>query len=152
MSGGADADSIFGGNGNDSLFGDDGADLIYGNVGADVISGGAGADTIYGGGSNDQIVGGAGNDTIWGNLGNDTVLGGTGADRFELRGSFGNDTITDFNVGESDLIAVDTGVTLSYADNSTSTRVEFNSGDSVVLIHNGFTFADVSGGSFFGFV
>jgi hypothetical protein len=47
---------------------------------------------------------------------------------------------------------VDTGVTLTYTDQTSSTRVDFSTGDSVVLVHTDFTFANVSSGAFFDFV
>jgi Ca2+-binding RTX toxin-like protein len=89
---------------------------------------------------------------VWGNRGDDTLLGGTGTDQFHLRGTFGHDTITDFSLSGGDKIVVDAGVRFVYADNGTSTRADFSTGDSVVLIHTDFNFANVGSGSFFEFL
>ena len=120
--GGAGDDTIYGGVGNDSLDGDDGAagadlifgedgnDTIIGDAGNDTLSGGAGADSIFAGADddsvtgdtgNDWISGESGNDTLEGGTGDDTLLGGTGDDTFTYTAGDGNDTIADFNTGNT---------------------------------------------------
>ncbi|MDX2350650.1 MAG: type I secretion C-terminal target domain-containing protein, partial [Porticoccus sp.] len=66
---------------------------------ANVIEGSDFGDTLLGGGNDDTIIGG---------LGDDTLTGGTGADIFQWNlgdeGTNSTDTITDFNVGEGDVL------------------------------------------------
>jgi Ca2+-binding RTX toxin-like protein len=55
----------------------------------------------------DILVGGGGDDILIGNDGNDTMTGGTGADVFIWsEGQSGTDTITDFNIGEGDVLNI----------------------------------------------
>jgi Ca2+-binding RTX toxin-like protein len=63
------------------------------------ITGSASADTLTGSLGNDTLNGRAGSDTLMGEAGNDTLTGGNGNDTFVFRAGFGNDTITDFQVG-----------------------------------------------------
>ena len=114
--GGTGDDTIIGGLGNDSAFGGDGNDVIDDEPGAgngsgtDYFDGGAGNDSIYGGNDNDTLLGGAdndflvgedGNDSIIGGTGNDRIFGGTGNDTFVYAPGDGNDTIEDFNFGNT---------------------------------------------------
>jgi Ca2+-binding RTX toxin-like protein len=77
----------------DDAIGGSGTDKIFGNYSANVIDGRGGADTIEGG------------------RGNDTMTGGADSDTFVFEDGWGQDTITDFKVGEDgdalDLLAVD---------------------------------------------
>lgn len=75
----------------DSIAAEDGGD--------DTIYAGEGDDVAYGEVGNDTIFGEAGNDTLDGGVGDDKLLGGTGDDVFVVSG--GNDTIADFNTGNS---------------------------------------------------
>jgi Ca2+-binding RTX toxin-like protein len=68
-----------------------GNDSISGNNNGDILDGGAGNDTIRGGTGNDFLIGGAGTDRLTGGLGDDTCI---------FRPGFGQDTVTDFNVGD----------------------------------------------------
>lgn len=77
----------------DDLDGGDGSDTIAAGGGDDALRGGAGADSLDGGGGSDTITGGAGDDTITTGAGDDLVV----LDRFG-----GNDTITDFDIGDTD--------------------------------------------------
>ncbi|MDY7003671.1 MAG: calcium-binding protein [Cyanobacteriota bacterium] len=117
--GGRDDDTVEGGEGGDVLFGDRGddvvsggagEDLVIGNLGNDTLSGGIGGDTIQGGKGDDNLDGGAGDDFLTGERGNDALTGGAGADDFFLyysaNGSYGVDTLTDFNRGEGDKIVL----------------------------------------------
>jgi Ca2+-binding RTX toxin-like protein len=55
----------------------------------------------------DILIGGGGDDILIGNNGNDTMTGGTGADVFIWsEGQSGTDTITDFNIGEGDVLNI----------------------------------------------
>ncbi|MEM1169957.1 MAG: calcium-binding protein [Cyanobacteria bacterium P01_H01_bin.35] len=117
--GGRDNDTVDGGEGNDILFGDRGDDIvdggagdddIEGNLGIDFLIGGAGNDNLDGGKSPDSLDGGIGNDTLSGARGNDLLTGGAGADDFffwfNADGSYGVDTLTDFNRDEGDRIVL----------------------------------------------
>ncbi|MEJ6391263.1 Hint domain-containing protein [Gymnodinialimonas ulvae] len=119
IGGGRDNDTISGGDGADGIGGDEGDDLIFGNAGDDqmgggdgndIISGGDGADDVGGDGGNDLVYGdagddtlsgGTGDDTLSGGTGNDTLAGGDGDDVFTYAVGDGDDTITDFNFGNS---------------------------------------------------
>ena len=57
-------------------------------------------ENIMGGTQADVIKGGAGSDVIDGGAGNDTLTGGAGKDYFAFSNHTGDDTITDFTVGE----------------------------------------------------
>ncbi|MGD1807593.1 calcium-binding protein [Dapis sp. BLCC M126] len=117
--GGRDNDNIDGGAGNDILFGDRGDDIvsggegddnIQGNAGVDFLEGDAGNDTLEGGKDTDSLDGGIGDDFLSGSRGNDVLTGGAGADSFffwfNADGSYGVDTLTDFNRGEGDKIVL----------------------------------------------
>lgn len=71
---------------NDTITGSDGGNIIFGQKGDDEITGGV---------SNDLLVGGAGNDTL---------TGGGGADIFLFHPGEGDDSITDFNSDQGDII------------------------------------------------
>ncbi|QUJ78059.1 type I secretion C-terminal target domain-containing protein [Sulfitobacter albidus] len=62
---------------------------------------------MLGGAGDDTLNGGSGNDTLFGGWGDDEVTGGSGADRFVFGFQPGNDTITDFDAGEGDVLRVD---------------------------------------------
>ena len=64
----------------------------------------AGDDILWGGSSNETLDGGNGADLINGGAGDDTLTGGSGADIFEFTATSGNDTITDYNQGEGDIL------------------------------------------------
>lgn len=100
-------DFIDGENGNDRLFGGDGNDTVYGGNGNDALEGGNGNDRLFGEMGNDTLFGGTGDDWIEGGMGNDTLSGGDGADSFVFSWLGGNDTVTDFNVNEDQLIFED---------------------------------------------
>jgi len=85
-------DFVLGSTGNDTLLGEDGNDTLSGEAGDDSITGGAGDDFIDGGDGNDNLNGGTGNDVF---------IGGDGTDTFVYAPGDGNDTITDFNVGNT---------------------------------------------------
>lgn len=122
--GGADADTIYGGNHKDTLFGNDGddnliggegndelsgssgVDSLYGDNGADYIAGGADVDKLYGGAGDDTLRGDGGSDEIYSGLGNDKLTGGSGYDMFffnDVKDSavfYGLDSIDDFQKGQ----------------------------------------------------
>ena len=92
LDGGAGADTIWGGGGNDTITGGSGADQLFGEEDNDSLSGGS---------ENDILDGGAGADVLAGDAGNDTLTGGAGDDRFVWGAGSANDTVTDFNTGNS---------------------------------------------------
>lgn len=120
------ADKITANHDNNHLHGSQGDDWLHGSKGHDSVLGGAGSDTLYGGHGNDQLTGGHDNalaseeDVLRGELGQDTLDGGRGADeligggdgdtflfRFTTDSTKANrDTITDFDAGDMDLIAL----------------------------------------------
>jgi uncharacterized protein len=104
-------DTLSGGLGNDTLYGQGGHDYLNGGLGNDRIYGGDGNDVLFGDLGNDVLDGGAGNDILFGGLGDDRLTGGAGADSFHFGRLEGNDTITDFNVAE-DQIILDDGIGL----------------------------------------
>ncbi len=79
---------IYGGAGNDSLSGGSNADTIFGEDGADTLYGGAGNDAMYGGNGNDYLFAQDGNDILYGNAGTDTLYGMNGDDFLDA-GSLG---------------------------------------------------------------
>jgi predicted outer membrane repeat protein len=91
LSGGQQADIVFGMGGNDALMGDGGADTLKGGADNDSLTGGDGNDRLFGGVGNDWLLGGVGNDWLGGDLGDDTLMGGDGNDR--LFGGSGNDVL-----------------------------------------------------------
>ena len=87
-----DDDVVLAGAGNDS---------VVAGLGDDTVLGGAGNDTILGGVGADALAGEDGDDTLLGGTGNDILTGGDGNDVFGYAAGDGNDTITDFNTGNT---------------------------------------------------
>lgn len=121
LTGNGGNDSLMGGIGDDSIAGGAGADVIEGNPGADILDGGADNDTIRGGTENDTITGASGNDSIAGEAGDDSIDGGAGDDSIDgglgddtyvFTGAFGNDTITETALSDTDVLTID-GLTLT---------------------------------------
>ncbi|MDJ0824195.1 MAG: Hint domain-containing protein [Rhodobacter sp.] len=118
--GGGGSDTLFGSTQNDGIHGGTGDDLITGGTGRDhlrgaegddTIQGGADGDWLYGGGDDDIVEGGSGDDDIGGDAGNDTLTGGAGDDTIAtgagddlviLEQLGANDTVTDFDIGDTD--------------------------------------------------
>lgn len=70
-------------------------------AGDDTLEGGSGNDALFGEDGNDVLLGGADNDTLQGDAGADSLTGGAGDDVFIYAEGDGNDTITDFNSGNT---------------------------------------------------
>lgn len=98
---GAGDDTITGGAGGDTLAGGAGLDTIDGGDGADSIDGGADDDSLQGGAGDDTILGGDGADTIDGGEDDDFLSGGDEDDLFIYMAGQGDDTISDFNFGNT---------------------------------------------------
>jgi Ca2+-binding RTX toxin-like protein len=144
LNGGFGADLIDGGNGNDTVsYADTAPSESDGFIGVTVnlqtgeghgwsaegdtlisienIIGSSRADTLIGSDGNNVMNGGASDDTLVGGLGIDRLTGGVGADKFVWHATNETgttaataDTVTDFNLGESDkldLSAIDANVT-----------------------------------------
>ena len=79
--------------------------IITGNTANNTLNGSNGNDTVNGNGGNDLVIGGSGNDTLIGGLGIDKFVYNTNAP-FTTSG-FGTDTITDFNISQTDQIVLD---------------------------------------------
>ena len=92
VTGGLNADTIYGAAGNDVISGGAGVNVIGGNKGNDTITDGSGASTLAGDAGADTITAAGGADAITGGAGNDIIDGGDGADT--ITGGAGKDTIT----------------------------------------------------------
>ncbi len=85
---------------NDDVF--DGSKTIKGSHDADTLNTTAKQTTLHGLGGNDTLTGGAKNDTLIGGAGDDTLTGAGGRDIFDYGfKNAGNDTITDFTLGNT---------------------------------------------------
>ncbi len=110
LNGGDGDDLMKGGRGDDTLNGGAGNDTLWGWIGNDTLNGGAGNDILRGGHGNDTLNGGAGDDVLRGGPGSDILTGGDGDDTFVYAGK-GNDTIKDFEDGDTILLKRIDGVT-----------------------------------------
>ncbi|SDC88071.1 beta strand repeat-containing protein [Ruegeria marina] len=110
-----------------------GIEHIFGSNGSDDLFGDAGANFLFGGNNVDHLDGRAGNDTLRGGAGNDTLTGGSGGDAFVLELGMGNDTATDFTLGEDSL---DTS-RLSASEIAAITYGTSSGGDRVVQLSDG---------------
>ncbi len=81
----------------ENIIGGAGNDRIVGDGMANVLEGRAGNDTLIGGGGNDTLIGGAGMDILTGGTGNDMFVFSYDSPSYAY--DFGQDTITDFQVG-----------------------------------------------------
>ena len=131
--GGESRDIVRGGSGDDILSGGGKKDILRGDSGDDTIVGAQGNDVLLGDSGDDIIRGGGGRDHIQGGTGDDTLTGGRGADTFVFGQNSGNDTITDFTVGEDtiDLSLLSTAVT--FAD---LTITDLDDGSGVTVTHS----------------
>ena len=82
--------------GDDQVKGMAGNDTINTGSGNDKAYGGLGDDTLYGGEGDDYLDGGEGNDTVYGGEDDDVLRGEDGADIYVFKGSWGKDTIYDY--------------------------------------------------------
>ena len=102
LEGGGGDDRLDGGAGTNFLFGQSGDDALFGAAGSDELFGGAGADRLAARAGADFLIGGAGDDRLSGN-----AAGGTGdraVDTFIFEDAFGDDVVTDFEVGFDGLV------------------------------------------------
>lgn len=82
-----------------------GQDVVENQVETDIlfsienVIGSNDGDVIVGSGLKNVLNGGDGDDLLNGEGGNDVLIGGAGADTFLFQGTFGDDTVTDFETG-----------------------------------------------------
>ena len=95
-------------------------------------------DLILGGSSNDILLGNEQDNIIDGLKGDDTLTGGAGKDKFVLSDDFGNDVITDFTLGEDEIINTTGSIVLAVASVGDAVKVAFsNTGDVLQVNLNG---------------
>ncbi len=159
IDGGDGDDRLIGGNGRDTLNGGADNDFINGKASHDLIDGGSGDDDVYGASGHDTMNGGDGDDTLSGGAGNDQISGGSGddhltgdggADVFIFAAGSGDDTVTDFNISEGDVIdlsATSPGfgnidqLAASAVDTADGLLIDLGGGNSVTL--TGISVADL---------
>ncbi|WP_158968558.1 calcium-binding protein [Chachezhania sediminis] len=162
MYGGKGDDTMRGNAGNDKLYGEDGSDFMYGGRGNDLLDGADGTNQMFGQKGNDRLLGGDGTDYLNGGAGNDLLMsgidpdflnGGRGndtlsgngglaggdktTDNFIFEAAFGQDTITDFEVGFDGIVfalgITEDDVTTTTQGNDVLLSVDFAGGQSVLL-------------------
>lgn len=132
LTGGGGDDFIIANGGDDVVFAGNGDDFVLANGGNDQIHGGCGNDTLLGGEDDDTIWGDAGGDLIDGDRGNDVLTGGQGADTFRFNAGpdylgLGSDIITDFRLGEDQLLIKNGDVSLvTFADTGSDVTVSYD--------------------------
>lgn len=144
------ADTLRGGNGNDTLDGGAGNDEITAGSGNDVVTGGTGNDDLHGHNGNDTVDGGGGDDTVRGGRNDDVMIGGAGSDIFVFDYNGGDDTITDFTVGDDMLQYAIRSLTETYMLNNATdvgANVQFDV-YGTTLILQGVNIADLDGQEF----
>jgi len=155
LQGGAGNDVLAGGAGNNDLEGGDGIDAAsYASAIAGVTVNlavttaqntvGAGTDTLIsienligssyndlltGNGGDNALSGGGGDDTLDGGGGADTLSGGAGHDTFVFLAPFGDDVITDFNIGD-DVLSIGSNL---FADRNAVLSAATEIGSDVVI-------------------
>ncbi len=121
-------DTVLGLLGNDHLNGGIGHDTLKGGKGRDTLLGGTGRDTLVGGSGGDVLKGHDGRDRLIGGQGDDMLTGGKRADHFVFAKGHGDDTITDFVIGQ-DLIEIGRGAAgmrnLTFSTSGTDVIVAF---------------------------
>lgn len=140
--GGSGNDFHLGGTGGDTLNGGNGNDVIFGNYGDDTIHGNAGHDILHGNAGNDTLYGDAGNDTLIGGQGSDILNGGTDADTFVWNAedftTSAVDRVTDFNMGEGDVLRFSDVLIGNNPDVVAGGALAgTDANDAVVTLHNG---------------
>ncbi|MCA9242240.1 MAG: hypothetical protein KDA37_18645, partial [Planctomycetales bacterium] len=134
-------DTINGYGGNDTLNGNGDNDTINGGAGNDSIAGGDNIDLLYGGEGDDVIDGGNGKDTLVGGAGDDFLTGGDGSDDFMFFAQDGEDTVTDFDRNDGDMLylsrdLVGSGTTAAEVVNNamlTATGVDLTFDDGTII-------------------
>jgi len=135
LEGGRGDDRLDGGGGTNFLFGQSGDDALFGAGGSDELFGGAGADRLASRAGADFLIGGAGDDLLSGN-----TSGGAGdkaVDTFIFEDAFGDDIVSDFEVGFDGLVlaaGITAGdVTTEVAGDDVLVRVDFLGGQTILV-------------------
>lgn len=120
-----------------------GPDVIDNQIEVDVLSsienviGSDDGDIIFGSNLSNTLSGEDGDDLINGQGGDDILTGGAGSDTFSFSGDFGNDVITDFQVGTDRLdfsdFGADFGETLKVSQDGNDALLSFGTDASVRL-------------------
>lgn len=164
-------DEVYGNQGDDAVYGNQGVDVVYGNQGDDLVFGGQDSDLVFGGQGNDLVLGGIGDDHVYGNRGNDsldgnagddllkggagddTLSGGAGDDTFHFDTASGQDTVRDFDGGDTVEIAAGlngTGIQsfddLAISDTDQGAEVDLGDGNAVLI--EGVSASDLSSSDF----
>ncbi len=102
-----------------------------------LTEGEANKDIILGGNStqNDVLSGNEQDNIIDGLKGNDTLTGGSGEDKFVLSGDFDNDVITDFTLGEDEIINATNRIVLTVALTGDAVNVAFSNTADVLQVN-----------------
>lgn len=155
--GGSGADRLYGGDGHDNMNGNGLNDTLWGDAGHDVVKGGAGNDFLIGGGGRDTLIGGREDDILYGNNGYGEPAT-SGADTFVFRGTFGHDSIYDFEIGiDEAIIARFHGRGYDSADDYIDANASYSGGvvtltvgENSIAFYNFYQVSDIHGALVFG--
>ncbi|MEM6637024.1 MAG: hypothetical protein AAF667_14165 [Pseudomonadota bacterium] len=119
---------------------------------ADVLDNG-GDDNLTGTNNNDVLLGGDGTDLLDGRAGDDLLSGGAGADAFVFQDGFGDDRVTDFEIGSDALdFAGHSGVSgmaqLTFADEASGVRISLAAGGDDTILLEGILAGELSASDF----
>ena len=133
---GSGSNTVTTGAGDDSINSGTRDDQIMSGGGNDTINAGRGQNTIQAGSGDDQITTGSGDDYIDGEGGDDIISTGSGNDQVVFQNNYGNDTITDFDDGNDNIVI--------YADNistfsDVSSRLTQSGADALLTLDDGST-------------
>ena len=151
LSGGLEADTIFGAAGNDILNGNSGNDNICGDSGNDSLISGPGLDFIYGGEGDDILnATGQGDDNLFGGIGNDIYQVSRTTDSIIESSNQGIDTVQSsvtyiLNQANVENLVLTGGININGTGNSLNNQITGNSGKNDL---NGLDGNDVLNGLF----
>lgn len=130
----------------------EGRSVNFDNIERFNLTGGSGSDYLAGDNYSDTLIGGAGDDELDAYGGDDSLTGGKGGDTFNIRTSNGNDTITDFTVGQGlgDVVRFINNPFPSMSFDTISQRMTQEGADTVLTVSDvdSIRFVGVSVGAF----